>query len=80
VSAKCEKQPAQYLLSLTEDEARAVCVALGHFGGGADDQTEAVFDAIHEALGDGTDYLRYFEIVYEPGCVPYIARKTEGTR
>ncbi len=55
--AKCEKReikpeppPVEYVLTLTEDEAMSVYMALGHFGG-EPDPTQGVYEALADYVG-----------------------------
>ncbi len=62
--AKCEKRelkpeppPVEYVLTLTEDEAMAVCMCIGHFGG-EPDPTESVWEALELVLAKARKTFR----------------------
>lgn len=78
--AKCEKReikqeppPVEFVLTLSLDEARGVCLALGEFGGSGDIIGSA-FDQLYAALGGNSEYLRHFKVVHERGKAPSIVR------
>lgn len=63
--AKCERReikpespPVEYVLTLSEDEAMAVYMALGHFGG-YPDPTSPVFEALADI---GTKARKTFKV------------------
>lgn len=75
--AKCEKRqikpeppPVEYVLTLTEDEAMAVYMALGHFGGNPD-PTESVYEALAEVRDKAKKTFRVGDL----GDFPVLVRK-----
>lgn len=76
--AKCERReikpeppPVEYVLTLTEDEAMAVCMCIGYFGG-EPDPTESVWEALEPVLS--TKARKTFRVDDRADAFPALVR------